>query len=76
MRAGDAAPNDTNAGTVDGTLGTVNVSDALAEVEVGVLGGTDALELEEGGVLLGVALGAGEAENTAFGVEPGLWEGA
>lgn len=47
MRPRDLSPDAANLGAVLEVLGPVDVSDALAEVEIGVLGGLDALNFQE-----------------------------
>lgn len=51
------------------TLCPVDICHPLSEIELGILLGRYALDLEEGGVGAGVTLGALVAENAAFGVE-------
>jgi hypothetical protein len=58
VRAGDLAPDHTNVGAADLTLGPVNESDLLAEVEAGGLGVINALNLDQTGVGVGVTLSA------------------
>lgn len=54
--AGDLAPDHPNVGAADLTLGPVNESDLLAEVEAGGLGVLNALNLDQTGVGVGVTL--------------------
>ena len=56
MRAGDLAPDHTNVGAADLTLGPVNESDLLAQVEAGSLGVGDTLDLDQAGVGVQVVL--------------------
>ena len=69
VRAGDAAPDDaqvgllTTAGVALGVLGLVHVCDALAQVELGVLGISEALDLDEAGVVVLVHLGSVQENN-------------
>ena len=58
MRAGNSPPDDADLGAVDLALGAVDVRDALAEVELCVLLGADALDGDERGVRACVALAA------------------
>lgn len=58
VRAGDASPDDTDLGATDLLGGLVDVSDTLAEVELGLVGLLDTLDLDEGSVALGHALRA------------------
>lgn len=47
MRAGNLAPDHPNVGAADLTLGPVNESDLLAQVEVGRLGVVNTLNLDQ-----------------------------
>ena len=67
--AGDASPDATDLGAGDLTLGAVNESDTLSEVELGISSGLDTLDLDEGDVGALVALSALESKNTTFGVK-------
>lgn len=53
-------------GALDLALRTVDKSDALAEVESGVLGGVDTLNLDQRGVRVGVALATLEGQVLAL----------
>jgi len=50
VRAGDLAPDHPDVGAADLTLGPVNESDLLAQVEAGGLGVVNTLNLNQGGV--------------------------
>jgi len=54
--AGDLAPDNSNLRSSNLTLGTVNESDLLSEVEVGAVGVLNTLDLDERGAWGGVAL--------------------
>jgi hypothetical protein len=69
MSTGDTAPDNTDLAAVNLTLGTVDVSDALAEVELSISRSLDTLNLDERGVLVLVALGTLVAQNTALAVK-------
>lgn len=55
MCPGDLAPDNPDLGAADLLLAPVDESNLLAEVEVGGLGGVNALQLEQAGVGVGVA---------------------
>ena len=74
MGAGDASPDAADLGSVDLTLGAVDESDALAEVELGVSSSLDTLDLDERDIGALVALSALESKNTTFSVKTGLIE--
>ena len=69
---GDLAPEDSLlvAGLVS-LLGPVDVSDTLADVELGVLPGLDTLDSEEGGACVLVSLASLVAEEDSTSVESG-----
>ena len=69
MGAGDAAPDAADLGSVDLTLGAVDESNTLAEVELGVGSGLHTLNLDERDVGALVALSALESKNTTFSVK-------
>lgn len=69
MGAGDTSPDATDLGAVDLTLGAVDESDTLAEVELGIGSGLDTLNLDERDIGALVALSALESKNTTFGVK-------
>lgn len=72
VRAGDAAPDDADLGATNLLGGLVDVSDTLAEVELGLLGLLDTLDLDEGGVALGNALRALVAHDPSLDVKTRL----
>lgn len=67
--AGDTTPDNTDLAAVDLTLGAIDVSDALAQVELSILRSLNTLDLNERGVLVLVALGTLVAQNTALAVQ-------
>jgi hypothetical protein len=67
--AGDATPDAADLGAVDLTLGAVDESDTLAEVELGIGSSLHTLDLDEGDVGALVALSALESKNTTFSVK-------
>lgn len=75
VRAGDAAPDDaqvgllTTAGVALGVLGLVHVCDALAQVELRVLGISKALDLNQAGVVVLVHLGTAQQEGVEKHIE-------
>ena len=69
VRAGDAAPDDADLGATNLLGGLVDVSDALAEVELGLVGLLNTFDLDEGGVALGDALRALVAHDPSLGVK-------
>lgn len=74
MGAGDPTPDDTVPGAINLAEGAVDVCDALAKVEAGVVGGLDLLEPQEGGVGPLCALAALETEETTTDVKPFIIE--
>lgn len=68
----DAAPQDADLGATNLLGCLVDVGDTLAEVELGVLGLLDTLDLDEGGVALGDALRALVAHNPSLNVKTRL----
>ena len=72
MRAGNLAPDDADPGAADLLLGLVDVGDALAEVELGLVGLLDTLDLDERGVALGDALRALVTHNATLDVKTRL----
>lgn len=58
MGAGDLAPDNTDLGATNLLGGTVDKSNTLAKVELGVLGSNDTLDLDEGCVGMVDVLGA------------------
>ena len=74
MGAGNTAPDDTDLAAVDLTLGTVDVSDTLTQVELSILGGLNTFDLNQRSVLVLVTLGALVAQNTALAVQAALNE--
>lgn len=69
---GNTAPDDTNPGATDLVGTAVNVRNALAEVEGGILGVLNALNLDERGARVQVALAALVAHDPALAVETRL----
>lgn len=55
MGTQDLAPDGAELGAGNSLLGLVDVSNLLAEVELGSLGVIDTIDLEQGGVVVGVA---------------------
>lgn len=72
VRAGDAAPENADLGATDLLGGLVDVSDTLAEVELGLVGLLNTLDLDEGGVALGDALRALVTHNPSLDVKTRL----
>jgi len=66
---GDTAPNAADLGAIDLALGTIDESNTLAEVELGVGSGLHTLDLDERDIGALVALSALESKNTTFGVK-------
>lgn len=52
----DLAPDDTDLRASDGLLGAVDVCYSLSEVELSIFGAINALNLDERGVWVGIAL--------------------
>jgi len=73
VRAGDAAPDDADLGATDLLGGLVDVGDTLAEVELGLVGLLNTLNLDEGGVALGDALRALVAHDPSLDVKTRLY---
>lgn len=73
VSAGDATPENADLGATNLLGGLVDVCDALAEVELGILGLLDTLDLDEGGVALGDALRALVAHDPTLDVKTRLW---
>ena len=67
--AGNAAPDDADLGAVLLLVGAVDVGDALAEVELRVLGRLDTFDLEKRHIGVLAALGTFVAQDTALGVK-------
>ena len=61
-----APPDDADFGALYFTLGTVDVGDALSEVELGGFLGCNTFDLDEGGVRARLALAALVSEDAAF----------
>lgn len=74
MGAGNTAPDDTDLAAVDLTLGTVDISDTLTQVELSILGSLNTFDLNQRSVLVLVTLGALVAQNTALAVQAALNE--
>lgn len=69
VRTGDATPEDADLGTTKLLGGLVDVGDALSQVELGLVGLLDTLDLDERGVALGNALRALVAHNPSLDVK-------
>ena len=63
-----SAPDNTDLCAVDLLLGSVNVSQSLAEVKLSIVGGLDTFQLDQRGVLSLRSLCSLEAKDSAFGV--------
>lgn len=61
--AHDLAPDNTELGAGNGGLGLVDVGDLLSEVVLASLGVVDAVDLQEGGVVVGVAATSAQKED-------------
>jgi hypothetical protein len=68
MGAGDTTPNASDFRSVDIPVSSVDIGNTFSEVEFGILGDTDTLDLEERGVLVDVSLGSLEASDFSLGV--------
>ena len=73
MGTGDAAPDAADLGSVDLTLGAVDKSDTLSEVELGIGSSLHTLDLDERDIRALVALSTLESKNTTFGVKTKEW---
>lgn len=58
MSSGDLTPDNSDLGTSDLLGSTVNESNALTKVELGILGGVDTLNADQGDVGVGNVLAA------------------
>ena len=65
-KSSNAPPDNADLRTLHLALGTVDVRNALAQVELGILLVCDTLDLNQGGIRAGVALAALMAQHTAF----------
>lgn len=65
----NATPDDTELATVLFSLGVVDVSNTLAEIEASIVSGLNTFNLEERNVGVLVVLGTGETQDTALGVQ-------
>lgn len=69
MGASNATPNDTNLRAILDTLGTVDESNTLAEVELGILSVLDTLKLDEREVGVLSVLSTFVTEDTTLAVQ-------
>lgn len=58
MSSGDLTPDNSDLGTSDLLGSTVNESNALTKVELGILGGVNAVNADQGNVRVGNVLAA------------------
>ena len=70
MRAANLAPHHSELGVVDLLLGLVHICHPLAEVELCVLLGANAINLQKSAVGIAVGLAALVAQNQALGIQP------
>jgi hypothetical protein len=66
---GNTAPDNTDLAAVDFTLGAVDVSNTLTEIELSINWSLDTLNLDKRSVLVLVALGTLVTQNTALAVK-------
>jgi hypothetical protein len=69
MSTSDTTPDNTDLGTVDFTLSTVDVGNTLTKVELSILGGLNTFNLNQRNVGVLVTLGTFVAQNTALAVK-------
>jgi hypothetical protein len=69
VSAGDLAPHRSELAAVLEVLGLVDESHSLSEVKLGTLVVLYAVQLQEGGVVVGVTSSASVAENRSLGVQ-------
>lgn len=72
MGSDNFTPNDSDLGTVLLFRGTVDESNALAEVEPGLLGGLNTLNLDERDVRIGDVLRTLVAQVTGLSIQPSV----
>jgi hypothetical protein len=65
----NTTPDDTDLGTVDFALSTVNISNTLTEIELSILGGLDTFNLDERNVRVLGTLGTLETQDAALAVK-------
>lgn len=69
MRAGDSTPDDSNLGSINFPLSTVNESDSLTEIEISVSLGVCTLYFDQSSVFFGISLSSGVSCDSALGVQ-------
>ncbi len=69
VSTGNTTPDNTNLGTIDLTLSTVDIGDTLTEVELSILGSLDTFNLDQGDIRVLSTLSTLEAKNTALTVK-------
>lgn len=76
MVSGDLTPDSSHLGSGLLSLGLVNISDSLSEVELGLVQSGDTLDLQDGVVGLLVTLTLGVSSEDSLGVETGWFTGS
>lgn len=69
MGASNTAPDNTELATILFSLGMVDISNTLAEIETSIVSGLNTFNLEKRNVGILVVLGASETQDTALGVQ-------